>query len=492
VSTRDDIPDTTFRLEHGFAIKPDLSVDGGPRGGVTIGRHSSSESQAIYIGKHAETPYRGVWVDTVGAHAFYVMGKRRSGKSHTLAVIAEGLIGNGWTNQGGLQQGVLILDSMNVFLTMPFAVRDTVPDGDLAAREVKKWRLESEGIAAIEAFRPRGTAAPAALQSREISLRPSDLSSDEWCGLFEADPFADPLGHLLTELYAKVASDGYTDSRTGTPVPSNPDFGLNDLLQALDADPNLLNYPRDTRESLRRRLDTVRRLPVFSERGLDVRELIQPGKISIVLLRDLDQQMRTVLVALIVKRIMQLRGVSEQEERMMALHLARAQKFKDSPNEAEREKELADECRARAAGGLPRAWILIDEAHNYIPAKGVVASRRPLKRYVDEGRNLGLSIVVATQQPASLDPSIQRNADLLLIHSLSHRDDIEAAEGMINTAPPSEVVLDNRDKIQGAKSFETLVRSLPQGYALAATDRANRLFPVRIRPRISVHGGTDY
>jgi hypothetical protein len=36
------------------------------------------------------------------------------------------------------------------------------------------------------------------------------------------------------------------------------------------------------------------------------------------------------------------------------------------------------------------------------------------------------------------------------------------------------------------------VRNLPQGYALASTDKSNRLFPVRIRPRTTVHSGTDY
>jgi hypothetical protein len=63
---------------------------------------------------------------------------------------------------------------------------------------------------------------------------------------------------------------------------------------------------------------------------------------------------------------------------------------------------------------------------------------------------------------------------------------------MINTASPSEVILDSRHKFEGGRAFESLVRNLPLGYALAATDRANRLFPIRVRPRITVHGGADY
>jgi hypothetical protein len=203
--------------------------------------------------------------------------------------------------------------------------------------------------------------------------------------------------------------------------------------------------------------------------------------------------MRSVLVALIIKQVMRLRGTSEQEERMIPIHLARAERLESSrPVDAARERELAERCRSRASRGLPRSWVIIDEAHNYIPARGTVPSRKPLKKYVDEGRNLGLSIVVATQQPSGLDPSIQRNADMLLVHALSHHDDIAAAAGMLNAACPSEVVLDNKHKIEGARAFEALTRALPLGYALMSTDRANRLFPVLVRPRVTVHGGADY
>jgi len=487
------IPDAKFRLEHGFAMKPNLFLDKGPGSGLVIGQNvPGAEIEAVYLGKQAETPYRNVWLDMRGAHVVYVMGKRRSGKSYTLGVLAEGLGAQGWIRQGSFQQGVLILDSMNVFLTMPFGVESTFLADSAAVKELRKWKLDPEQFA-MTLFHPRGTTVPTGVTSVEITLRPSDLGSDEWCGLFEADPFADPLGHLITEVYAKTAIDGHVDSQTGQTIPANSDFTLEDLLRALERDPDMDRYHRDTRESLRRRLDAVRRLPIFSDTGLDVRQLLEPERISVLLLRDLDQQIRSVLVALIVKRMMHLRGIAEQEERMIPIHLARAQKLESrDPEAASHERELAEECKEKAIQGVPRSWIIIDEAHNYIPSRGVVPSRKPLKKYVDEGRNLGLSIIAATQQPSGLDPSIQRNADILLIHALSHHDDIQAARGMINTAIPSEVIIGTHEKIQGSRAFETLVRKLPQGYALASTDRTNRLFPLRVRPRVTIHGGGDY
>ena len=100
--------------------------------------------------------------------------------------------------------------------------------------------------------------------------------------------------------------------------------------------------------------------------------------------------------------------------------------------------------------------------------------------------------MVATQQPSGLDPSIQRNADILLIHSLSHRDDIKAAEGMLNADLPEEVSIGAKRIPASARSFESLLRNLPVGYAIASTDGANRVFPFLTRPRITVHGGAEY
>ena len=199
------------------------------------------------------------------------------------------------------------------------------------------------------------------------------------------------------------------------------------------------------------------------------------------------------LVSLIVKRAMRLRAVSEQFERLAPVHRNRAERLSATdPSRAAKEAAAAADCEQRALNGLPRSWIIIDEAHNYIPARGNVPSKKPLKKYVDEGRNLGLSIVVATQQPSGLDPSIQRNADMLLVHALSHHDDIVAARGMINAAVPDEVTLDDKYKYTSQRAFEAIVRSLPVGYAVASTDRANRLFPINIRPRTTIHGGGDY
>lgn len=490
----DETPNLSFRLPTSYAAKPQLESDVGPDRGILIGRTSpeGDQTSAVFLGKAAERPYSNVWMDVEGAHVVYVMGKRRSGKSYTLGVIAESLASTGWIRTGSKEQGILILDTMNVYLTMPYVAEEAAVDDSAIRADLDKWQLP-KSRPSVALFRPKGTSVPPGVEATEFTLKPSNLQPEEWCGLFDVDPFADPLGHLMMELHGKVAIDGYYNGDQEIHVPPNPDFRLDDLVEALAFDPVLERYHQDTREALRRRLDVLRRLPVFSDQGLNVGELLKPGRISVLLLRDIDQQLRTVLVGFVVRKVMQGRAVAEQCERMLPIYRARAKRLEESdPRGAAEAKALAAETERLAAVGLPRAWILIDEAHNYIPRSGYAASRKPLKKYVDEGRNLGLSIVVATQQPSGLEPSIQRNADILFVHSLSHRDDIRAADGMLNTAVPDEIMVGTKTSISGGKVFESASRSLPPGYALVSNDRLNRLLPVLIRPRTTVHGGKAY
>ncbi len=189
---------------------------------------------------------------------------------------------------------------------------------------------------------------------------------------------------------------------------------------------------------------------------------------------------------------MQLRSISDRFERLASVQYSKLQSVKDGsdPKVIEEVKKKYEEYQKRSLEGLPRGWIIIDEAHNYMPTKSIMPSSAPLKKYVNEGRNLGLSIVAATQNPSALEQSIRRNADLLIIHSISMKDDIAAAEGMLNTLVPDSFDF-GRERIT-TRVFEQLIRSLPSGYAVISSDTLNRVIVVKVRPRFTVHGGTDY
>ena len=322
------IPDARFRLQHTFAVKPSLVCDSLPEKDLLIGRNSATgATEAIYLGKHAEAPHRGVWMDVRGAHVLYVVGKRRSGKSYTLGSIAEGLVSETWVRQGEMSPGVLILDTMNVYLTMPFSVEETFSPDNPELVEARKWRLESEALR-LKLFAPGNLLLPKEVAGHAISLRASDLGPEEWCGLFDVDPFVDPMGHLITtvcsKLFVRRGGGRREDERNAV------GFDLSDMVELLEHDAEIAGFSVDTRNALKRRLQALDRMTLFGPEGLDVRALFEPSTISILLLRDLDAEMRSVLVSLIVKRAMQLRSVSEQYERLVPIHREKAAKLRSS------------------------------------------------------------------------------------------------------------------------------------------------------------------
>ena len=490
-----DIPEVLFRIEPGYTIQePSLEIPRWAPGHLLVaGTADTTVPNASHIGRVAEYQLMrdNVWLDTNGAHAVYVMGKRRSGKTFTLGVLAESLACDGWARQGDSSgQAVLLIDTMNVFVTMPYVVSGVFGSDSEEVKELNQWRLDPEGLN-VKLFHPHGTAAPPEVSSKHITIRPSDLSAEDWAAIFQVDTYSDPMGQLIAEVHEKVAVEGYSNGRDEFLEP-NEDFSLQDLLDCLDGDAEIQRYETRTIEAVRRRLRALRRTAIFSPTGVSIKDLFVSGQISVLMLRDLDQELRGLLVGIIVKKTMELRSIADRYERLAAINLRRAETIANEDEDAARIAwETHEELLRSAEEGIPRSWILIDEAHNYIPTTGIVASKEPLKKYINEGRNLGLSIAVATQQPSGLDGSIRRNADVLIIHSMTMRNDVQAAEGMVNTLVPDSVVVGSSHRVN-SRVFEQLLRSLPRGYAVVSNDEANRIFVTKVRPRFTVHGGREY
>lgn len=470
-----------MRFEDGYRFYTPLRMDTFNAGQDFLIAAITTEKpiNAAYLGKIAEFDGlmgKDVWLDTTGAHVVYIIGKRRSGKSYLLGAIAEGLASPS-LKIGDAEYATLILDTLNIYWSMELAPRGNDPQ----TLELQNWGLSPEAVTSMVCHYPRGYKQSYMPETyKEFAIKPSDLNANDWANLFEVDPIVDPMGQVLAEIYEKVAVDGYD---TGTQsLPPNPNYSIGDLIQCLDNAIEIQRFPIQVREAVRRRLKSVERVPIFSSHGTDVRNLFKKNQVTVLLLRDLDPNLRGLVIGLLVRKIMQLRGAADEAEKRLELKLKQSSGTIADDEIAELKKSIED--------GLPRGWILIDEAHNYIPQIGIIGSKEPLRRYVNEGRNIGLSIAVTTQQPSGLDSSIRRNADILFIHRVTMDTDLDATAAMLNTSVPDSIEI----KRQSIKSrvFEHMVRELPLGYALVSCTNTNRIFMMKVRPRTSVHGGREY
>ena len=469
-----------IRFKPGYEVREQITVPSFNRGkDWLIGalEEEPKDIQAIFIGKPAEFGEmdKNVWIDVQGAHVVYIMGKRRSGKSYTLGVLAEGLA---LTKER--KQAILIFDTMNVFWTLQHSVSSFKATEEL--RLLERWGVESlRDKVNVKCYYLKRGEEYYPSEFRELTLKACELEAEDWAALFGKDVFSDPIGQLLAELVESVSSEGYQVA--GEKILPETEYTIDDMLSCLDRNENIQRYEMKTIEAVRRYIKAVKRTRIFSEKGVNIYELFAPGQITVLLLRDLDPLVRGLIIGIIVKKIMHFRGVGSDYERRKALILN-----EKGISEQEMGMKLED-LKKRLGEGLPRGWVLIDEAHNYIPSVGIIASKGPLIKYINEGRNIGLSIAAATQRPSGLDSSIRRNADILVVHPMSMGEDIREAKNMLNTYP-----IDNfkcgRRKVD-KQVFENLVRSLKIGYAVIANDMASRVFVAKIRPRLTVHGGGE-
>jgi hypothetical protein len=481
------VPHKPIRFDYGCRFPEQLklsSFNGGED--FIIGKvQEETYNDAIFFGKIAEfngLMGKNLWLDTKGAHVVYIIGKRRGGKSFTLGTICEGLALDE-LHVGGGRQAILVLDTLNIFWTMENETSD--PE---QIKEADKWGIRAHRIGNLVCYYPRGfKKAYTPDYYREFAVRPSELEGSDWAALFGVDPVIDPIGQLLTEAYEKTAVEGYKAGSTFTKP--NPDYDVHDLLTCLDKDKDIQRFSAQTIEASRRYLKAVERLPVLSKTGTDIRDLFKSKQATVLLLRDVDHLVRGLIIGLVVKKIMKLRGETMECEKRLELVRRQAERAKEAATNTQLGKEI-ERLQQIVKAGVPRGWILIDEAHNYIPQTGIIGSKDPLRKYVNEGRNSGLSIAVTTQQPSGLDSAIRRNADVLIMHSITMATDLDATEGMLSQRVPSSVSI-ARNRIT-SKVFEHLVRELKIGYCLISCPNANRIFMARVRPRLTAHGGVEY
>lgn len=77
-------------------------------------------------------------------------------------------------------------------------------------------------------------------------------------------------------------------------------------------------------------------------------------------------------------------------------------------------------------------WVVVlEEAHNYVcpvrqnESKGLSVSREAFERIAKEGRKFGLSLIVASQRPGDISPTVLSQCANFIMHRLQNPDDID-------------------------------------------------------------------
>ena len=275
---------------------------------------------------------------------------------------------------------------------------------------------------------------------------------------------------MLNDAYIKVTIEGWQgESSRRSPKPV---YSLDDLIACIKLDAELQDsYRAETRRAVLQQLGTYQRNPLFQDQGTPLHEMLIPGRMNVLVMNRMSGPLRLVVLSALIRRLLDARMQASEAEKTLAIR-----------------PDLSSEDRERIAASLrdavPPVWVALDEAQNVLPSERHTAAGEMLVRFVREGRNYGLSFMVATQQPSALDSRLLAQVDTLIAHKLTVQGDIEYVSRNLKSSLPQEVHYANR-----ILALDDLLRSLEVGQALVSNTEAERAIIVDIRPRVSVHGG---
>jgi DNA helicase HerA-like ATPase len=223
-------------------------------------------------------------------------------------------------------------------------------------------------------------------------------------------------------------------------------------------------------------LETFRDLPLFQGVPTDLSILLQSFRVSVLMFGRVQDDLKNVIVSVLLRRILRQRRDASFAQKRLDLQPAL------SPAEV-------SELKATISANIPRTWVLLDEAHILAGSDRGSIARDAFIKYAKEGRNYGLSLALATQQPSALDSRLTSQVETLIVHQLTAPKDAAVALENLRSPPPTEA------RVDGEKAgVDTLLRSLTPGVVTFSCGNAPllpRVCVVAIRPRISAHGGYE-
>ncbi len=413
----------------------------GTDGTILIGK------QYVTMGKTVSLANR-ILIDVVNPHTILIAGKRGSGKSYTMGVMSEGIAM--LPEDVAKKISCLFFDTMGIYWTMKFPNQR---DDDL----LDEWKLEGQGYdTKVNVYAPAGKFDE--LKEKKIpvdkafTISCNDLSGSDWCDLLNVELLS-PVGIAIS----KVAS-----ILLGTKKP----FDISDMKKALLEDKRTETRYIDAAVNT---FDVAESWGLFSKEGTSIYELLEPGKINVLDVSVYGHtgsfSIRALVIGLITRKVL--------EERIIARKLEELEDIERGW------RYFGEEFRELKERQVPLVWIFLDEAHEFLPESGITLATKPLIQLIREGRQPGISVVLATQQPGKIHTDVITQSDLVISHRLTAKVDIAALNNVMQTYLAGDI-----------QKYMSLLPA-GRGSAVVLDDKQERIFPIQIRPRITWHGGAE-
>lgn len=333
---------------------------------------------------------------------------------------------------------VLIIDTVGIFWTMKYPNKE---DPEL----LKKWDLSPEGLD-IRNLVPLGKkdfyVDKKLPHDGYFTIKTSQMDTEDWLGVFRLtwrDPESSLLSRTLETIRQKVGNL----------------YDIDDIINISQKD---LDSNKETKNSLMNRLLVAKSWGLFSKTGTTMKEFAAPGTITVI---DVSTYKQSIGMESIHELIVGILGKRLYEERMLY----------------RKEEEMNLLSGKRKESEMPIIWMMIDEAHMFMPSDRPSMALDVLLQWIRVGRQPGLSLLLATQRPNKLHSEAISQCDFFLSMRMTAQDDIMA----VSSIRPSYL------NVPMDKFYAQMPRD--QGYAIVVDDNSEKVMLIRIRPRLTWDGG---
>jgi len=396
-----------------------------------LGRRNGIKEGVLRIGRYYAIDGSlgsDVYLDGLKPHVILICGKRGYGKSNTMATIIEEMA----MMEENLKKniGIIIIDTLGIFWTMAFPNKKQ-------EEELEKWKMDAKGIDIkifsspenVEEYKKKG------IPARELVMKTSELAPYHWAQLFG----------LSLKDYVMAVIARAIDRMKG-------DYSLNDLINEISKDEKVDERTKAIAENF---LNMAKSWNLFGKDGIEIKDIVKGGKISIIDLSPYGEEIKVVITAIIARKIFEAR-VKERKKYEEAL--LKGGKIKEE---------------------VPITWLAIDEAHVFLPNEKSISKDILIKQWMRQGRQPGVALLLATQRVASMDEEVLSHADIIISHRLTAQDDIDA----LNKVRPTYM----------HESIGEAVRRIGEerGVAVIIDDVSESMHVIKVRPRMSWHGGEE-
>ncbi|MBX4196233.1 DUF87 domain-containing protein [Candidatus Pacearchaeota archaeon] len=420
---------------------------------IILGRDASDKEKfgdkgLIYLGKgyvkmgNYTSLSNKMWMDVARSHVVLVAGKRGSGKSYTLGTIAEELSNLPPENSQNIAS--LIFDTMGIFWTMKYP-------NEKDKLMLDEWDLKTRQLP-VKVFVPHGKSAEYKQKGipfdHTFALKASELEAEDWMTLFNVD---------MTSLPGVLIETTITHLRE-----NRLSFNLEDIRDAVEKDHKAHHETKDIVTSLFTAADSWGVFARTTE-GTEVTDLVNAGTTTVLDISVYSSigsfNVRALIISLISRKLFKHRLDARKKEELEAIQHG--------------QEYLAYQSRRQE----PLVWLFIDECHEFMPREGKTPATDALMQLLREGRQPGISLVLATQQPGQIHSDVMTQADIVIAHRVTAKPDIEALNDIMQTYLLSNIKR-QMDDLPSAK-----------GSAIILDDNSERIYPIKIRPRFTWHGG---